>query len=88
MGDNIKVSIKVRPLIKREKENKQTNQWKVQGNTISQINNYYSEPFEFGKIILDYENFLDFQKKKLSIQITFLMKTQPQLMYMIRLANL
>lgn len=34
MSDSIKVAIKVRPLIKREKDENQTIQWVVQGNSI------------------------------------------------------
>ncbi|KAF7991842.1 hypothetical protein HCN44_010643 [Aphidius gifuensis] len=37
MSDNIKVAIKVRPLIKREKEEQAKIQWTVQENTISHI---------------------------------------------------
>lgn len=33
-NDNIKVVIKVRPLIKRERDAKQTSQWRVNGDSI------------------------------------------------------
>ncbi|XP_058124792.1 uncharacterized protein LOC131266335 isoform X2 [Anopheles coustani] len=41
MSDNVKVSIKVRPLIKREKDSKLTSQWRVKGNTIAHIDGTY-----------------------------------------------
>lgn len=37
-SDNIKVAIKVRPLIKREKDARQTVQWRIQGETIECTN--------------------------------------------------
>lgn len=37
-NDNIKVIIKVRPLIKRERDAKLSSQWRIQGDTIECIN--------------------------------------------------
>lgn len=49
MSDNIHVAIKVRPLIKREKDGKSTYQWRVKDNQISQLDSNHMEPFYFGK---------------------------------------
>lgn len=54
MSDNIKVVIKVRPLIKREKDAKLTSVWKINKNSIGAIENSYTnstEQFTFGKCI-------------------------------------
>lgn len=50
MADNIKVAIKVRPLIKREKENQFESQWEIKENTIVQSDGGAHEPFRFGKL--------------------------------------
>lgn len=39
MSDNIKVVVKVRPLISREIEEKLSYQWRVKNNTLYQIDN-------------------------------------------------
>ncbi|XP_029734785.2 uncharacterized protein LOC109400725 [Aedes albopictus] len=49
MADNITVSIKVRPLIKREKDSKQTSQWRIRENTIVAVEGN-GEPFVFDHI--------------------------------------
>ncbi|XP_062541195.1 LOW QUALITY PROTEIN: uncharacterized protein LOC134209220 [Armigeres subalbatus] len=49
MADNITVSIKVRPLIKREKESKQSSHWRIRGNTISPVEGN-GDPFVFDHI--------------------------------------
>ncbi|XP_053686643.1 uncharacterized protein LOC128736187 [Sabethes cyaneus] len=49
MADNITVSIKVRPLIKREKDLKLTSQWRIRDNTIANIDGN-GEPFVFDHI--------------------------------------
>lgn len=52
MSDNIKVAIKVRPLIKREKEEQAKIQWTVQENTISHIGPKIGKAdstYQFGK---------------------------------------
>lgn len=52
MSDNIKVVVKVRPLIRREIEDKQSPQWRVNTNALVQIdqNGKESGPvFTFGK---------------------------------------
>ncbi|XP_053674736.1 centromere-associated protein E-like [Anopheles nili] len=49
MSDNVKVSIKVRPLIRREKENKLTLQWRIRDNTIVS-NDGNGDPFVFDHI--------------------------------------
>lgn len=49
-GDNIKVAIKVRPLIPREREQKLAVQWKIQGDTIECTNALCTGgKFSFGK---------------------------------------
>lgn len=49
--DNIKVAIKVRPLIKREVEARQNIQWRIQGDTIECTNPLYSaNKYSFGKL--------------------------------------
>ncbi|XP_050089768.1 centromere-associated protein E [Anopheles aquasalis] len=48
-SDNVKVSIKVRPLIKRERDGKLTPQWRVRDNTIATIDGN-GEPFVFDHI--------------------------------------
>uniref|UniRef100_A0A182JAG6 Uncharacterized protein n=1 Tax=Anopheles atroparvus TaxID=41427 RepID=A0A182JAG6_ANOAO len=50
MSDNVKVSIKVRPLIKREKDGKLTSQWRIRGNTIEPIDACSNDPFVFDHI--------------------------------------
>lgn len=48
-GDNIKVAIKVRPLIQREREQKLGVQWRIQGDTIECVNPIYQNvKFSFG----------------------------------------
>uniref|UniRef100_A0A182SY47 Kinesin motor domain-containing protein n=1 Tax=Anopheles maculatus TaxID=74869 RepID=A0A182SY47_9DIPT len=49
MSDNVKVSIKVRPLIKREKDSKLTSQWRIRDNTIASIDGN-GDPFVFDHI--------------------------------------
>ncbi|XP_058460686.1 uncharacterized protein LOC131436163 [Malaya genurostris] len=49
MADNITVSIKVRPLIKREKDLKLSSQWRIRQNTIAHIDGN-GEPFVFDHI--------------------------------------
>lgn len=45
-GVNIQVTVKARPLLKRERDSKQEIKWKIQGNTIQQID--HNEQFVFG----------------------------------------
>lgn len=51
MSDNIKVVVKVRPLISRELENKLPYQWRVDNNTLYQLehNGRDFQAFTFGK---------------------------------------
>ncbi|XP_040159233.1 centromere-associated protein E [Anopheles arabiensis] len=49
MSDNVKVSIKVRPLIKRERENKLVSQWRIRDNIIATIDGN-GDPFVFDHI--------------------------------------
>ncbi|XP_058830445.1 kinesin-related protein 4-like [Topomyia yanbarensis] len=49
MADNITVSIKVRPLIKREKDQKLSSQWRIRDNTIANVDGN-GEPFVFDHI--------------------------------------
>uniref|UniRef100_A0A182QAB4 Kinesin motor domain-containing protein n=1 Tax=Anopheles farauti TaxID=69004 RepID=A0A182QAB4_9DIPT len=49
MSDNVKVSIKVRPLIKREKDSKLTPQWRIRENTIISCDGN-GDPFVFDHI--------------------------------------
>uniref|UniRef100_A0A182NJ19 Kinesin motor domain-containing protein n=1 Tax=Anopheles dirus TaxID=7168 RepID=A0A182NJ19_9DIPT len=49
MSDNVKVSIKVRPLIKREKDSKLTPQWRIRDNTIISCDGN-GDPFVFDHI--------------------------------------
>lgn len=52
MSDNIKVVVKVRPLISRELEDKQHHQWRVQSNTLYQLDSHgrdFGQSFTFGK---------------------------------------
>lgn len=53
MSDNIKVAIKVRPLIKREKDDRLVEQWITENNCIQQIdpesNRRADARFHFGK---------------------------------------
>lgn len=51
MSDNIKVAIKVRPLVEREVDEYQTLQWNVCGNTITPIDSKRRGEggFQFGK---------------------------------------
>lgn len=55
MSDNITVAIKVRPLIKREQDERQQIQWVVGENSITQIDcdtrKLAETEFRFGKII-------------------------------------
>lgn len=52
-NDNIKVAIKVRPLIKRELDARQSGQWRIQGDTIECTNPMYpNNKFSFGKRFL------------------------------------
>lgn len=54
MSDNIKVVVKVRPLITRELEDKQKHQWRVTNNTLLQLDSNgrdYGPGFTFGKRI-------------------------------------
>ncbi|XP_050681507.1 kinesin-related protein 4-like isoform X2 [Leptidea sinapis] len=52
MGDNIKVVVKVRPLISREIEDNLSYQWKVENNTLYQIDQQYRNGavFTFDKV--------------------------------------
>lgn len=55
MSANINVAIKVRPLIKREKDQKLTSQWHIKNNSITCIGNPIgTEPYCFGKKIKVY----------------------------------
>lgn len=48
--DNIKVTVKVRPLIKRERERQLPKVWKVNGNTIQRVDPVGGqERFTFGE---------------------------------------
>lgn len=52
MSDNIKVVVKLRPLISREIEEKQQHHWRVNNNTLSQLDGNgrdYGQTFTFGK---------------------------------------
>ncbi|KAL1374503.1 hypothetical protein pipiens_004895 [Culex pipiens pipiens] len=49
MADNVTVSIKVRPLIRREKDSKLTPQWRIRENTIHNVDGT-GEPFVFDNI--------------------------------------
>lgn len=49
MSDNITVAIKVRPLIKRERDQKLTEQWRIQNETIECVNAILNAKFSFGK---------------------------------------
>lgn len=52
MSDNIKVVVKVRPLISREIEDKLSYQWRVKNNTLYQLDQSgreYGSSFTFGK---------------------------------------
>uniref|UniRef100_A0A182JUF4 Kinesin motor domain-containing protein n=1 Tax=Anopheles christyi TaxID=43041 RepID=A0A182JUF4_9DIPT len=49
MSDNVKVSIKVRPLIKREKDSKLVSQWRIRENTIATIDGN-GDPYVFDHI--------------------------------------
>uniref|UniRef100_A0A4Y0B5U8 Kinesin motor domain-containing protein n=2 Tax=Anopheles funestus TaxID=62324 RepID=A0A4Y0B5U8_ANOFN len=49
MSDNVKVSIKVRPLIKREKDSKLASQWRIRDNIIATIDGN-GDPFVFDHI--------------------------------------
>lgn len=49
--DNIKVTVKVRPLIKREKDNKLKIQWRVKQNSIQHIDQTVDQ-FNFGNYIV------------------------------------
>lgn len=48
--NNIRVTVKVRPLIKREKEAKQTSKWRVNGNSIQAIEQVEAFSFNFDHI--------------------------------------
>lgn len=47
--DNFKVVIKSRPLIKREREARQTSQWKIVGDTIEGSNPLCQQRYTFGE---------------------------------------
>lgn len=49
MSDNITVAIKVRPLIKRERDQKLTEQWRIQNETIESKHPALCAKFSFGK---------------------------------------
>ncbi|KAL9700764.1 hypothetical protein quinque_004205 [Culex quinquefasciatus] len=51
MADNVTVSIKVRPLIRREKDSKLTPQWRIRENTIHNVDGT-GEPFVFGECMM------------------------------------
>lgn len=46
--DNIKVVIKVRPLIRLEREKKLSSQWRIQNNEIESINPLLTARYTFG----------------------------------------
>jgi len=48
MADNIKVCIKIRPLIKREQENNAVKHWKINNNYVINVENP-SNNYLFGK---------------------------------------
>lgn len=55
-SDNIIVSIKIRPLITREKKDNLPVRWKVQARSITQLDyneQPFGEPFCFGKLFID-----------------------------------
>lgn len=55
MSDNIKVVVKVRPLIPREKDENLQCQWRVDNNSIYQLDhsgNLFGPSFTFGKYLL------------------------------------
>lgn len=49
-ADNIKVIIKVRPLIKRERDAKHTSQWRITNDTIECTNPLNAARFSFDQI--------------------------------------
>jgi hypothetical protein len=55
-GSNIKVAIKVRPLIKREKDAKSKPVWKIDENQIRSLDKQYN--CTFGKYKFSLRNFL------------------------------
>lgn len=48
-NENIKVVIKARPLIKRERDQKLPIYWKIQGDTIESTSPLYTNKYVFGK---------------------------------------
>lgn len=50
--DNFKVVIKSRPLIKRERDARQTSQWKIVGDTIEGLNPLCVQRYTFGEFLL------------------------------------
>lgn len=53
MSDNIKVAIKVRPLVKREIDDSECIQWNVSGNTITPVDSKKRSEggFQFGNYL-------------------------------------
>lgn len=52
-SDNITVAVKVRPLIKREREQKLTEQWRIQNETIECIHPMFiASKFSFGEFLV------------------------------------
>lgn len=59
-NDNIKVAIKVRPLIKREKDARQSSQWRIQADTIECLHmTHPNTKYSFGK-----KNYLSLQETR------------------------
>lgn len=54
--DNFKVVVKSRPLIKRERDLRQTSQWKINGDSIECINPQINQRYTFGKYFNILEN--------------------------------
>lgn len=50
MPNNIKVAVKIRPLINREIKAKMEEQWKKNGNSIQPLNALHYNSYYFGKI--------------------------------------
>lgn len=50
-NENIKVVIKARPLIKREREQKLQPLWRIQGETIECISPLYNNKYSFGECV-------------------------------------
>lgn len=82
MSDNIKVVVKVRPLISREIEEKLSYQWRVKNNTLHQLDQngkdfgtcytfgeYYFEHFRLRVVLLSWEDYCDSNENVYSIYV-------------------